>query len=120
MSEQPCAACGFFRSDHRYGGACYGICGEFVAHARGPGATEGKMKPGDIIFWEDKEHGHHRFYRVDGVHLGADGQTSVIEIDSLTERSANPHGFENVAMFVPEPLLRHVQVYTPVAPEAAP
>lgn len=70
------------------------------------------MKPGDIIFCPDNKFGHHRFYEVNGVFLGAENQVSLIEITSLTEKPGSAHGHSlKPEMLVPEPLLRHFTVY---------
>jgi len=71
------------------------------------------MKPGDIIFWEDKQFGVHRFYRVEGCHLGAVGQESLIELRCLTEKPGTAYGKDLPATtMVPEPLVRNLPVYS--------
>jgi len=71
------------------------------------------MKPSDLIFWHDDKFGKHRFYEVQGVFIGADGQESLIELRSLTERPGVAYG-KNMpdTTFVPEPLLRACDVYS--------
>ncbi|SDQ98630.1 hypothetical protein SAMN05519103_00313 [Rhizobiales bacterium GAS113] len=73
------------------------------------------MKPGDIVFWRDDKFGHHRFWEILGVFLGAEGQEGVIELKSLNYRPAHSHVARvHETTFVPEPLLRKgVTVYTP-------
>lgn len=72
------------------------------------------MKPNDIVYFEDIQFGHHRFWVVEGVFLGCEGQESLIKLRSLTEKSGygGPAG-PQPTVFVPEPLLRNVTVYTP-------
>lgn len=79
------------------------------------------MKPGDIVFWRDDKFGHHRFWEIQGVYLGCQGQESLVELKNLTERPGVP-GLTGKATttFVPEPLLRNVTIYTPdIRPEPA-
>ena len=72
------------------------------------------MKPGDIVFWRDKQFGHHRFWEIQGVFLGAEGQESLVELKSLTEKPGHAHFLDPfTTTFVPEPLLRNVTIYTP-------
>lgn len=72
------------------------------------------MKPGDIVFWRDEKFGRHRFWEIEGVFLGAEGQEGVIELRSLSERPAHSgETQEHPTTFVPEPLLRNVTTYTP-------
>lgn len=72
------------------------------------------MKPHDIVFCPDTKFGKHRFYRIEGVFLGALGQESVIELRSLTEAPGTAYGRDlGPTTFVPEPLLRHFTIYTP-------
>lgn len=79
------------------------------------------MTPGDIVMWHDRQFGKHRFWKIEGVYLGCEGQESLIELRSLTEKPGVPGrtgGAETT--FVPEPLLRDVTIYTPnIAPKAA-
>lgn len=72
------------------------------------------MKPNDIVYFEDKKFGHHRFWRVEGVFLGAEGQESLVELRSLTERPGTSHTYHaHPTTFVPEPILRGLAVFTP-------
>ena len=72
------------------------------------------MKPGDIIFCEDKRCGRHRFYKIEGVFLGGVKQESLVELRSLTEAPGTAYGKDMPATtFVPEPLLRGFVIYTP-------
>jgi hypothetical protein len=68
------------------------------------------MRTGDIVFCPDLKMGVHRFYRIEGVFLGAAGQEGYVELKSLTERQGDGIG---PTTFCPEPLLRHFTIYTP-------
>jgi hypothetical protein len=72
------------------------------------------MKPGDIVVWRDRQFGRNRFWEVRGVFLGGLDQESVVELLSLTERPAHS-GIDRVhpTTFVPEPLLRDVEIFKP-------
>lgn len=71
------------------------------------------MKPGDIIFKEDPLFGHHTFYEIEAVLLGAENQESVVKIRSLSRRPASLVGENDMIwMFVPEPLVRGL-IFTP-------
>lgn len=73
------------------------------------------MKPGDIVFCEDKRFGIHRFYLIEGCFYGAQGCESVIELRSMTEKPGVAYGQDLPATtMVPEPLLRGLPVYTPI------
>ncbi len=72
------------------------------------------MKPGDIVMWKDTAFGKHRFWKIEGVYLGCEGQESLIEIRNLTEKPGVPGRTGNAeTTFVPEPLLRDQMIYTP-------
>jgi hypothetical protein len=72
------------------------------------------MKPGDIVFCEDRRFGIHRFYKIVGCFHGAQGCESLIELKSLTEKPGVAYGQDMPeTTFVPEPLLRAHTVYTP-------
>lgn len=72
------------------------------------------MKPNDIVYFEDKQFGHHRFWRIEGVFLGALGQESLVELRSLTERPGHTYGsVVHPTTLVPEPMLRRFTIYTP-------
>ena len=72
------------------------------------------MKPNDIVYLEDAKYGHHRFWMVEGIFLGALGQESVVELRPLTERPATSYpGTQHHTVFVPEPMLRTLRVFTP-------
>lgn len=78
------------------------------------------MQPGDIVMWRDEQFGHHRFWEIQGIFLGAEGQEGVIELKSLTEKPAHSYKTqEHPTTFVPEPLLRGVLIYTPQIKRAA-
>lgn len=72
------------------------------------------MKPGDIVMWRDEKFGVHRFWQIEGVHLGGEGQEGLIEIRNLMEKPgvSGPSG-QHPTTFVPEPLLRNALIYTP-------
>ena len=72
------------------------------------------MKPGDILYCPDLKFGQHRFYRIEGVFLGAVGEEGYVELKSLTERPGGAYGRAmGPTTFCPEPLLRHFTIYTP-------
>lgn len=71
------------------------------------------MNTGDLIVWRDEKFGHHRFWRVEGIYLGAEGQESLIELRSMTERPGASGAGRHETTCVPEPLLRNATVYTP-------
>lgn len=72
------------------------------------------MKPNDIVYFEDKQFGHHRFWRIEGVFLGALGQEDLIELRSLTHRPGHTYETgEHPTTFVPEPILRGLAIYIP-------
>lgn len=71
------------------------------------------MAPGDIIVFSPARVGAARFYKVLGVFLGAEGQESLVELVSMTERPGSVPGKQTMhTTFVPEPLLRNCTVYT--------
>jgi hypothetical protein len=70
------------------------------------------MKPRDILMWRDDMYGHHRLWEVTGVFLGADGQESLIQIQSLTEMPGVAYGNPMPVLYVPEPLVRGLTLYT--------
>lgn len=73
------------------------------------------MKPGDLIFWRDDKFGKHRFWQVEGVYLGCDGQEGLVELRNLFEKPGVPGRAGNAATtFVPEPLVRNMPLYAPV------
>jgi hypothetical protein len=64
------------------------------------------MRPGDIIEWSDGKSEPHRWC-VRGVHLGAVGTESVIEIENVSHKPGWTGEWEtHQLMFVPECLLR--------------
>jgi hypothetical protein len=70
------------------------------------------MKPGDIIRWQCKRFPHviHDWV-VRGVHLGAVGHESVVEIEGLNLIPARTGEWEtHQLMFVPECLLRDLPI----------
>jgi hypothetical protein len=73
------------------------------------------MSPGDILVIEDKAFNKVRMWRVEGVYLGCVGQESLIELRNLMEAPGVPGRTGGAGTtFVPEPLLRGVDIYTPV------
>jgi hypothetical protein len=72
------------------------------------------VKPGDIIMYRDMVWGkHHRFYEIEGVHLGATGEVGLIRLRSLTETPG--HGADGKLIdqiYVPEPLLRNATLFS--------
>lgn len=75
------------------------------------------MTPGDIIFYRDKKFGHHRFYQIEGVHLGGEKQVSYIALRPLNENPAlDECGDVMEVMNVPEPLLREAELYCRAKP----
>lgn len=64
------------------------------------------MKSGDILEWSDGKSEPHR-WRVRGIHLGALGVESVIEIENVSHKPGWTGQWEtHQLMFVPECLLR--------------
>jgi hypothetical protein len=77
------------------------------------------MKVGDIVMWRDRKFGHNRFWEIEGVFLGGLGQEGVIELRSLSERPAHSGtAREHPTTFVPEPLLRNADFFTPASAPA--
>jgi hypothetical protein len=70
------------------------------------------MSPGDVIRWQcPKFPNVIHDWRVIGVHLGAVGQESLIEMESLTHSPGWTGEWEfHPRLFVPEVLLRGLQV----------
>ena len=69
--------------------------------------------PGTILEWSDGVSPHR--WRVLGVHLGAMGQESLIEMESLTHRPGDmphvvPAPFHMQSVFVPEVLTRGLTI----------
>lgn len=71
------------------------------------------MKVGDIAMWRDEQFGHHRFWQIRGVFLGAKGQEGLVQIESLTEKPGAAFGNVMPVLYVPEPMLRCLSIYTP-------
>jgi hypothetical protein len=76
------------------------------------------MSPGDLILYRDKKFGCHRIWEVQGVHLGGLGVEGLIAIKSLTEKPGWAEGRAIETTYVPECLLRNVEVYTAAEPQA--
>lgn len=67
------------------------------------------LSPGDIVQWQCPRFPHvvHR-WKVFGVHYGAMGQESLIEMESLTHQPGWTGEWEHhPRIWVPEPLLRY-------------
>jgi hypothetical protein len=47
-----------------------------------------QLKPGDIIEWRDEKFGHHRKWRVHGIHIGGLTQESVICMEAIDKSPA--------------------------------
>jgi hypothetical protein len=70
------------------------------------------MKPGDILEWQCPKFSHviHQ-WRVIGVHLGAEGQESLIEAESITHKPGWTGKWEyHPRVFIPEPLTRELKI----------
>lgn len=68
-----------------------------------------QLKPGNVIEWRDDGFGHHRRWRVHGVHLGTIGQESVICLEAVDKSPA----WDEIAlplMWVPEVLTRQCRI----------
>jgi hypothetical protein len=70
------------------------------------------MKPGDIAMWRDDLYGHHRLWEIKGVFLGAEGQESLIQLQSISEKPGIAFGNALPVLYVPEPMVRSLTVYS--------
>lgn len=71
------------------------------------------MKPNDIIEWSDGNSEPHR-WRVRGVHLGALGVESLIEVENISHKPGWTGEWEtHQLMFIPECLLRACKIVRP-------
>ena len=69
------------------------------------------MKPGDTIIWRDPEGKNVHIWTVKGVHLGAPGTESLIEIENVSHAPGWTGQWEtHVMMLVPEVLLRQCTI----------
>lgn len=69
-------------------------------------------KPNDVLVWRDK-HSTHK-WRVVGVHLGGEGQESLIEMESVTHTPGWTGEWEtHPRVFVPEVLIRTLEIAPP-------
>jgi hypothetical protein len=68
-----------------------------------------QLKPGDIIEWRDQKFGAHRRWKVHGIHLGGDGQESVISLEAV-DRSPAWDEVHLPLMWVPECLTRQCRI----------
>lgn len=67
------------------------------------------MKPNDLIEWNDGSGAH--IWRVRGVHLGAVGVESLVEIENVNHNPGWTGEWEtHQMMFVPECLLRQCKI----------
>ena len=72
------------------------------------------MNVSDIVMFYDDQFGKHRFWEIQAICLGAEGQEGVIELRSLSESPGRgADGTIHDTTFVPEPLLRSATIYTP-------
>lgn len=70
------------------------------------------MRPGDTIIWTDGKTVH--TWNVRGVHLGAEGVESLIEIENVSHKPGWTGEWEtHQMMFVPECLLRQCKIGGP-------
>jgi len=68
-----------------------------------------QLKPGDIIEWRDVKFGHHRRWKVHGIHIGATEQESVICLEA-TDRTPAWDEIHLPLMWVPEVLTRQCRI----------
>src|SRR5271166_3774454 len=77
------------------------------------------MKPDDILLYRDTIFGHHRFWEIISVCLGAEKQEGLIELKSLNYTpGTDTEGRRPVTTWVPEPLLRGLLIYAAPAQES--
>jgi hypothetical protein len=74
------------------------------------------MKPGDIIEWRsdgprmDDIH----LWRIMGIHLGTEGQESVVHVENISHKPAWTGEWETqIAMYIPECLIFNHCIITP-------
>lgn len=76
------------------------------------------MKTDDILVLPDFRFGRHRFWQVLSICLGAEGQEGLIELRPLTERpGVDVDGNAHKTTWVPEALVRDLEVYVPRQPQ---
>lgn len=65
------------------------------------------MKPGDVIEWVSDNGLDRHLWKIRGIHLGALGVESLIEIENITHRPGwTGEWMTHQIMFIPECLLR--------------
>jgi hypothetical protein len=70
------------------------------------------MQVHDMILWTDVPFGHNRLWLVKSVCLGGMHTESLVELQSLTEQpGTDTEGRKHGTTWVPEPLLRSVEIY---------
>lgn len=72
------------------------------------------MKPGDIVFWQDEKFSRNRFWKIEGVYLGGEGQESLIELRALDMTPGSVGGSIHDTSLVPEQLVRG-RIFTPAS-----
>jgi len=71
------------------------------------------MKVNDIVLWEDRKFGIHRFWRIESVLLGGVKQESLVRIVSMSHSAgSDEYGNLQTSVLVPEVLIRD-RIYTP-------
>lgn len=69
------------------------------------------LAPGSIIEWKCPQSDNVHRWRVLGVHLGAVGQESLIEMESLTHKPGWTGEWEwHPRLWIPEVLIRHLPI----------
>jgi hypothetical protein len=72
------------------------------------------MKPGDIVMFRDDRFGRHRFWQIRSCCHGALGQEGLIELQNLLEEPGeDTEDRKHVTTWVPEPMLRRLEIFTP-------
>lgn len=71
------------------------------------------MKPGDIVMYRDERFGRHRFWEIEGIYLGGEGQEGLVELRGLNYTPGVSPSRTHTTTFVPEPMLRALAIYTP-------
>ncbi len=71
------------------------------------------MKVHDLLVYRDNQFGHHRIWEVKSICLGAAGQESLVELESLTEKPGiSTDSRTHYTTWVPEPILRQFPVFS--------
>lgn len=72
------------------------------------------MQPRDILMFRDERFGHHRFWEIQSICLGALGQESLIELKPLSQTPGrDTEGSYLKTTWVPELLIRGHEIFTP-------